>query len=146
MGECVVAGNTAEADARTRERRRLPRRTPEPGETLSRVRLRGGRELVVNNISPNGALIEGESRLLPGTHVDVHVTTRRGRVLVRARVLRAAVWRVSADSVCYQAAIAFDGTVETTNGYAVPTEVPVPEGEDTDYPNVAGDSGRVSPE
>jgi hypothetical protein len=142
MGECMVAGNTSEAEARSRERRRLPRRTPEPGETLSRVRLRGGRELVVNNISPDGALIEGESRLLPGTHVDVHVTTRRGRLLVRARVLRASVWRVSADSVCYQVAISFETPVETTNGYGVPTEASGAESEETGYPSVAPDIGK----
>jgi hypothetical protein len=103
------------------ERRRTPRRAPDPGEVLSRVRLRGGREWTVVDISAGGALLEGESRLLPGTHADVHVTTRDGRVLVRARVMRAWVVRLRADAVCYHAALAFETSVDTsTRGYAVP--------------------------
>jgi len=103
------------------ERRRMPRRAPDPGEVLSRVRLRGGREWTVVDISAGGALLDGESRLLPGTHVDVHVTTRDGRVLVRARVTRARVVRLRADTVGYHAALAFETSVDTsTRGYAVP--------------------------
>ena len=105
------------------ERRRAPRRTPDAGEVLARVRLRGGRELSVANLSPFGALLEGESRLLPNTHVDVHVTTRQGRVLIRARVVRALVVRLSADVVTYRAAVAFDAAVDTAvHGYAVPKD------------------------
>jgi len=103
------------------ERRRMPRRAPDPGEVLSRVRLRGGREWAVVDLSAGGALLEGESRLLPGTHVDAHVTTRDGRVLVRARVMRAWVVRLRADAVGYRAALAFETAVDTsTRGYAVP--------------------------
>jgi len=105
------------------ERRRAPRRTPDPGEVLARVRLRGGRELFVNDLSPFGALLEGESRLLPNTHVDVHVTTKQGRILVRARVVRALVARLSADVVTYRAAVAFETAVDTAvHGYAVPKD------------------------
>ena len=46
------------------------------------MRLRAGRELVVIDLSNGGALVEGATRLLPGTHVDVHVITRDGRTLV----------------------------------------------------------------
>jgi PilZ domain-containing protein len=108
-------------DADFIERRRIPRRAPDPGEVLSRVRLRGGREWTVVDLSAGGALLEGESRLLPGTHVDAHVTTRDGRVLVRARVMRAWVVRLRADAVGYRAALAFETSVDTsTRGYAVP--------------------------
>ena len=125
----------------TIERRRVPRRLPDSCETLARVRLRGGRELVVTNISPGGALLEGEGRLLPGTHVDVHVTTRHGRVLVRARVVRASVWRLCADSVCYHSALAFDAFVDTSaHGYAVPGESEVVGAERTAYPGLAGEA------
>src|SRR4051812_11807375 len=95
------------------DRRRMPRRAPDPGEVLARVRLRGGREWTVVDIAPGGALLEGETRLLPGTHVDVHVTTRDGRVLVRARVIRAWVARLRADAVGYHAALAFETPVDT---------------------------------
>src|SRR5688572_30732279 len=90
-----------------RERRHTSRRSPDPGESLSRVRLRTGRELSVIDASMGGALVEGETRLLPGTNVDVHVTAAQGRVLVRSRVVRCAVWSVSADVIQYRAALAF---------------------------------------
>ena len=96
------------------DRRRTPRRVPDAANVLSRVRLRGGRELSVINISPDGALLEGETRLLPGTHIDVHVTTRDGRVLARARVVRASVFHLTSDSIRYRPALAFESAIEIT--------------------------------
>ena len=95
------------------ERRRAVRRTPQPEEALSRVRLRLGRELIVINISSSGVFLEGLTRLLPNTHTDIHIVTRNGRVLVRARVVRALVWRLERDRVCYRTALAFDTAVDT---------------------------------
>jgi hypothetical protein len=100
----------------------------------------------VVNISHAGVLVEGVTRLLPGTHVDVHVVTRRGRVLVRTRVMRSGVWRLQADIVCYRTALAFDTDVDTdcgpalserseSNGYSVPAEIPaITGGEGNPYP------------
>ena len=51
-GEWVMPPNDS-------ERRRAVRRVPHPDETLSRVRLRTGRELAVVDISSSGALVEG---------------------------------------------------------------------------------------
>ena len=103
------------------ERRRLERRAPGEGEAVSRVRLRTGRELSVVDVSDGGALVEG-ARLLPGTHVDVHVTTRDGRVLVRSRVVRAYVAELQSNAVRYRVALAFDRAVDTScaSGYALP--------------------------
>ena len=95
------------------ERRRSVRRTPQPDEALSRVRLRLGRELTVVDISSSGVFLEGLTRLLPNTHTDIHIVTRNGRVLVRARVVRALVWRLERDVVCYRTALAFDTLVDT---------------------------------
>ena len=95
------------------ERRRAVRRTPHLDESLSRVRLRTGRELAVIDVSSAGALIEGTTRLLPGTRTDVHVVTRHGRLLVRTRVIRSFIWRLERDVVCYRTALEFDATVET---------------------------------
>lgn len=119
------------------ERRRAVRRIPQPDETLARVRLRTGRELSVINISPTGVLVEGGTRLLPGTHADVHVVTRHGRTLVRARVIRSLVWRLQADSVSYRAALAFETSVDTeADGYAIPAESPMNDGgAGNAYPN-----------
>ena len=94
------------------ERRRGERWTPGPVDALSRVRLRGGRELVVIDISTTGALVEGTARLLPGTHLDVHVTATQGRVLVRARVVRCAVCSMTADVITYRGALAFAEPVD----------------------------------
>ena len=106
------------------ERRRLERRAPDEGETVSRVRLRTGRELSVVDVSDGGALVEG-ARLLPGTHLDVHVTTRDGRVLVRSRVVRAYVAELESNAVRYRGALAFDRAIDTSRaaGYALPSVV-----------------------
>jgi hypothetical protein len=113
------------------ERRGAVRRVPRPEEALSRVRLRLGRELTVVDVSSSGIFLEGLTRLLPNTHTDIHIVTRNGRVLVRARVVRALVWRLERDVVRYRTALAFDSVVDTeppalseSNGYAVPAENP----------------------
>lgn len=94
---------------------------------MSRVRLRAGRELTVVDLSNAGALVEGPARLLPGTHVDVHVVTRDGRTLVRSRVVRAYVCHIRADAVRYRGAIAFDRAIDTSAaGYVIPEVLAAP--------------------
>ena len=130
------------------------RRTPHPDESLSRVRLRTGRELAVIDISSAGALIEGTTRLLPGTRTDVHVVTRHGRLLVRTRVIRSFIWRLERDVVCYRTALEFDAAVETDadpalsdrseskKGYHVPAEIPKnDEAPGTRYPDAMAERG-----
>ena len=103
------------------DRRRSPRRTPAGDEPLSQVRLRAGRQLEVINVSDAGLLAEGEMRLLPGTHVDVHLVTPEGRLLVRSRVIRAFVCRVCRDRIDYRGAIVFERPVPTAAvGYPMP--------------------------
>lgn len=98
-------------------RRLAERRAPAAGEPLSRVRLRTGGDLSVIDLSDTGLLVQGRSRLLPGVHIDVHVITRDGRVLVRSRVVRAYVAALQADAVSYRAALAFDRAIDTTAEY-----------------------------
>ena len=87
------------------------------------------------NISSSGVFLEGLTRLLPNTHTDIHIVTRRGRVLVRGRVVRALVWRLERDMVCYRMALSFESAVDVetgpalsdrseSNGYPVPAEIP----------------------
>ena len=118
------------------ERRTAARRTPAPDETLTRLRLRTGRELAVVEIGDAGALVEGTARLLPGTHVEVHVVTREGRTLVRSRVTRAWVFAVAADILQYRAALVFDARVNTAPSWVVTTRA-APSGASTGsrYPN-----------
>ena len=96
------------------ERRRAVRRIPAATDPLSRARLRTGPELAVTEISNFGASVRTSARLLPGTHVDVHLMTTAGRVLRRARVARAAVWTIDATCIAYQVALAFDASVDTS--------------------------------
>ncbi len=123
-----------------RERRRRVRRVPSPCEALSEVRLRTGRTATVIDLANNGALIETAARLLPGTHVDVHVVTGDGRVLVRSRVIRAWVCLLEADRVRYRGALAFERDVDTTAvGYSVPAPtLEAPRSPGSDYPAEAG--------
>jgi hypothetical protein len=124
---------------RTFERRRAARRTPALDEPLSQIRLRAGRELSVVNASDAGLLAEGEMRLLPGTHVDVHLVTREGRLLVRSRVVRAYVHRVNPHQSSYRGALSFDRAVPTDAvGYPVPVGAnPMNEGGGNPYPEQA---------
>jgi hypothetical protein len=103
------------------DRRRTVRRVVTSEEPLSQVRLRAGRQLAVIDISDLGLMAEGEMRLLPGTHVDVHLMTCEGRLLIRSRVVRAFVCHVSASTIRFRGALAFDRLVPTASaGYAIP--------------------------
>ena len=88
------------------------------------------------NVSNCGALVEGSVRLLPGRHLDVHVTTRSGRVLVRCCVVRSFVCRLAFDDLCYRSALAFERSLDTASGGQ---QVPVlesarPPAVSSDYP------------
>jgi hypothetical protein len=98
------------------ERRRTPRRVPQVGDAVARLRLRTGRELAVVDVGESGAFVETEGRLLPGTFVDVHIMTVDGRQLVRSRVVRAFVWTLSADRIVYRGALAFERHIELASG------------------------------
>jgi hypothetical protein len=103
------------------EHRKAARRVPLGEEPLSRIRLRTGREMAVVDISNSGVLAEGHVRLLPGTHVDVHVVARDGRVLIRSRVVRCWITMLQADAVWYRAALAFERSIDAAPpGYAIP--------------------------
>lgn len=121
------------------ERRAGVRRSPHRLEPLARVRLRTGRDLEVVDVSDTGLLADGRARLLPGTHLDVHVVSATGRQLVRCRVVRSHVSRIEADGVSYRSGLAFHEPVDTQPaGYPVPTAVRgEPTGLGTSYPEAA---------
>lgn len=101
------------------DHRRCPRRIPLSSESLARVRLRTGRELLVVNVSSTGLLVEGRVRLLPGSSVDLHVVSGTGRELVRSQVVRSYVSQLFADSVRYRAALAFERSLDMSGEYPV---------------------------
>ena len=139
MTNSNAPGTTSSDDAagEPRDRRLAPRRTPGLGELLRRIRSRTGREFDVVDVSDTGLLIEGRTRLLPNTHVEVHIVTRTGRVLVRCRVVRSFVWYLEADLVRYRVGVAFDHQVETSAGYPVPVPVSTLGQAGTQYPLAA---------
>ena len=117
------------------DRRQAVRRSPREGEPIARIRLRTGREVIVLDVSDAGALVEGEARLLPGTHVDAHVVTAAGRLLVRSRVVRACVSSL-ATGLVYRTALSFQRAIDSSSpGYGFPaTSRSAPEIEGNAYP------------
>jgi hypothetical protein len=128
------------------DRRRTVRRIVTSDEPLSQVRLRAGRQLAVIDISDLGLMAEGEMRLLPGTHVDVHLVTCEGRLLIRSRVVRAFVSHLSASTIRFRGALAFDRAVPTTlAGYAIPESGDRPTAaQGNPYPGSASPSANAS--
>jgi hypothetical protein len=121
---------------------------PSADEPLSRVRLRAGRELTAIDISDTGLLAEGEMRLLPGTHVDVHLVTRDGRLLVRSRVVRAYVCHLAANQIRYRGALAFETPVQTAEiGYPLPAASETPIGaQGSAYPVAESSQATATPQ
>lgn len=93
------------------ERRLVSRRTPLDDDPLRHIRLRGGKDGLVIDISSVGALVEGPARLLPGTGIEVQLATTIGRIIVRCRVVRSYVSGVSAEQVRYRGALRFEHAV-----------------------------------
>lgn len=126
------------------ERRRALRRAVAVDEALSQARLRTGGQLRLVEASSWGALVETTERLLPGRHLDIHVISVDGRVLVRSRVARAFVWLVSSNAVHYRAALAFDQALDVrADGYALPAALrPVDTQPGSVYP-VGGSAGDI---
>jgi len=110
----------------TGERRRSARRCPAVGEALSWARLRTGTQLAVIDISDHGMLVESRARLLPGTHLDVHLMSAAGRILQRARVARAFVAKLDASVLSFYVALAFDAPVDTSPPRVVPAHATKP--------------------
>lgn len=110
------------------ERRRAARRSVAAEEPLGHARLRTGGRLRVVDASTWGALMETTERLLPGRHLDLHIVSAEGRMLIRARVARAFVVKLEPDAVHYQVAFSFDHAVDVRAvGYALPSPLLPPE-------------------
>jgi hypothetical protein len=130
------------------ERRKAQRRVPVSDEPIARIRLRTGREMTVVDVADGGVLVEGHVRLLPGTHLDAHVVTLAGRLLIRSRVARCWVAALQPDGVLYRGALAFDRHVDTAcAGYTLPAAAPGssdPQG--PDYPRATADASTPGAE
>ena len=73
------------------------------------ARLRHGFDVLVIDLCPEGALVEGTARLLPGASVELHLAAAEWTWAACARVLRCYVSAVIPErGVRYRAALQFD--------------------------------------
>jgi hypothetical protein len=107
--------------------------------TAIRARVRPGRDVRLIDYSRGGALVQSTSRLLPGSHVELQLSTGQWQWSCTAQVIRAQVWAlVLEEHVRYRVAVQFvrpmdTGTLDEIHdalrqdggdgpaGYAIPT-------------------------
>ena len=94
--------------SRKHSERRGARRHGVDEHGIVRARIRPGHQVTLIDLSPGGALVEADRRLLPGSAVELHIQSADRHASMRGRVLRCSVVRVRAESICYRGAIAFD--------------------------------------
>ena len=92
------------------ERRNWPRI---PAEALPNVsaKLATGPDIRLVDLSRGGARFECEKRLLPGAKVALRLVTPDGTLVVRGRVVRSRIVRLERGGLGYDAAIAFNETL-----------------------------------
>jgi hypothetical protein len=113
------------AEDASRDRRRTPRRHSVEDHGIVSARIRPGRDVEIVDLSAGGALIETGHRLLPGTAIDLQLTSSERRSAVRARVLRCVVARLRPGAIWYRGAVAFERHLpwleeEAGSGYQLP--------------------------
>ena len=96
------------ADALAGERRVWPRVPALAAAGTEQARLRPGRTARLVDLSPGGALIETDWRLLPGTRVEMHVGQPVTLFRVVARILRSQVALLDRERIRYRGALMFE--------------------------------------
>ena len=96
------------AGALRHERRASPRLCAFAAEGLGRARLRPGRIAHVIDLSPGGALIETDWRLLPGLRVEMQIGEPAPLFRIAGRILRCHVFLLGRERIRYRGALAFD--------------------------------------
>jgi len=93
------------------ERRAAPR-LPAAVLEIERATLRPGCLVAVLDLSTNGAHVQSERPLRPGTRIHVRVAARHWTLAVDAAVVRCSVWILQADVVIYRGALRFEEACE----------------------------------
>ena len=111
--------------------RRASHRSGIGGHGIISARVRPGHFVTVIDVSAGGASIDLSRRLLPGSAVDLQISTARRGITLRGRVLRCTVIGLHSASVSYRAAMAFDcqwpGFLEgDSSEYQIPAGEPRP--------------------
>jgi hypothetical protein len=124
------------------ERRRAGRQTYADGRLPPAARIRPGTPVIVCNLSRTGALVEAHLRCKPGARCEFVMAADEGELVIRARVVRCFVARLTAATVRYRTALSFEQPVITlpnlvmATGYEVPMQPPATTGvrEETSRP------------
>ena len=74
-------------------------------------RIRPGHDVVIIDLSQDGALVETSRRLTPGASADLQLDAPEGRHATRAAVVRSYVCLLMADMVLFRTALQFDRPV-----------------------------------
>lgn len=112
------------------ERRGASRQTYARGHLPPAARIRPGSPVIVCNLSRTGALVEAGLRCKPGARCELVMAAEEGEFVIRARVVRCFVARLTAATVRYRTALSFEQpvmplpSVVMTTGYEVPMQAP----------------------
>jgi hypothetical protein len=90
------------------DRRRSPRITSAAEHGIVCVRIRPGHEVTLLDLSAAGVLLQGAHRLLPGTSIEMQLTTASRRVTSRGLVVRCSVSHVWPSAIWYRGAVIFE--------------------------------------
>jgi hypothetical protein len=93
---------------RRADRRRAPRTTSAAQSAVVCVRIRPGHEVTLLDLSAAGALLQCAHRLMPGTSVEMQLTTAGRRVTTRGLVVRCSVSHVWPSAIWYRGAVMFE--------------------------------------
>ena len=99
------------------ERRAEPRLAATALE-IERATLRPGCLVAVLDLSANGAQVQSERPLRPGSRIHVRIAARHWTVAVAADVVRCSVWIVQADAVISSRGAQIRGGVQLVLGRA----------------------------
>jgi hypothetical protein len=128
------------------ERRSWPRI---PAEALPNVsaKLATGPDIRLVDLSRGGARFECEKRLLPGAKVALRLVTPDGTLVVRGRVVRSRIVRLERGGLGYDAAIAFNETLNEVIEERANPAAPAEEGQaQSGDPAPARDRDDAAPE
>jgi len=106
------------------EERRTEPRLAATALQIERATLRPGCLVAVLDLSMNGAQVQSERPLRPGSRVHVRVAARNWTLAVAADVVRCSVWLLQADAVIYRGALRFEeacGAVWEEGALVVPS-------------------------
>ena len=90
------------------ERRSWPRVSTVERVEIASGRLRPGRSAQIVDVSPGGALIETDWRLLPGMSVELQLGEPVALYRVKGRILRCHVALLDRERIRYRGALAFE--------------------------------------